>query len=107
MTLADLTPEDLDSAIRHAVDDLCDVARHVLEHPADFPALGNPTMAALIDSLRRREVPEPQPVLANVVAWVLFMLRWHARHRRLTEAERAVEAAAWRLSDAIHGPRHH
>lgn len=39
--------------------------------------------------------------LEKVLAWVCFMTQWNGRRRTLTIAERDVQAAAFRLSDAL------
>ena len=58
---------------------------------------------ALCDSLEQRRLPDLH-VLNRVVGWVLNEMQ---HRRKLTDAERDIYAAAWRLSDSLHGPRNH
>jgi hypothetical protein len=106
MTLHDLAPSARDAAITGFVADVLSLAEHVLREDADYPA-DTRIMDALVASLEQRCLPPVQPVLATVVAWVLFITEWNHRFRVLTEEELRIRAVAWRLSDAIYGPRHH
>jgi hypothetical protein len=85
--------------------DYLTVIRHVLRSDDYYTT---PTMMALCDSIPRHELPDLH-VLAKVVGWVLFTMSWNEKHRRqsLTDEEKEIHAAAWRISDCLHGPRNH
>lgn len=99
MTFADLTPAQRDAAIDGFVADYYSVLQHVVTETRVYP--NTSTMDGLLASWARHEIAAPQPVLAKAVAWVLFMMQWNSKYRRLTAEEQAIHAAACRLSDAI------
>ena len=94
----------LNEAVDDFIADYLDVVAHVIGTTRDYPA--GPTLVALMASTERREWP-PLPVLMKAVGWVLFMSQYHERTRRLTTNESDVRAAARRVYDSLHGPRHH
>ena len=102
--LEHLDPASRAAAIAGFTDDLVTVCAHVVRNKRDYP--DTHTMAALVAAMERRECPA-LPVLTTVVAWVCFTMRWNGKSRELTDDEIAIRDAAWRISDAIHGPRHH
>lgn len=79
------------------------VMRHLVNSPHYyFPDLQ--PMQALYAAALAYEMPKPQ-LLNHVVGYVLNQMQWTERSRPLTEPEREIYAAAWRLSDSMHGPR--
>ena len=62
------------------------------------------TMLQFYESVRTYDFP-PLAILNTVVGFVLNEFYWLAKRRPLTTDEQHIHAAAWRLSDAMHGPR--
>jgi hypothetical protein len=85
------------------IEDCCAVWFHVFRDPANYPP-NVPAMEVLFQCITERRFP-PLDVLNRVVSYVLFFLPWTAESRPLTTEEEEVLAAAWRISDALHGPR--
>jgi hypothetical protein len=100
-TLADLTPAQLDEAIVAFTSDYVPVVKHVLRETRVYPP-ELPATKRLRATWERREIAEPHPTLAKVLGWVLFMMQHWEKYRRLTAEERAIRAAARRLSDALY-----
>jgi hypothetical protein len=96
--LPPLPPDEFERRLAGFIDDVCTVFHHVLRGEA-YP--NTATMAALCDSVERRALPDLH-VLNRVVGWVLCEL---SDARLPDEAIGQVLAAAWRISDCLHGPR--
>jgi hypothetical protein len=106
-TLPPLAPGDYERALSGVIHDYSEVLYHVLMDSGHwYPSWGQQHMAILVDCATRRVFP-PLEVLARIIGWVCFTLDWHAKYRELTDQERAIRDAAWRISDALHGPRYH
>jgi hypothetical protein len=101
-----LPADEFERRLDGFMSDYIAVARHVLRHPNDYAA--TPAIMALCDAIERRTLPDLH-TLNRVVGYVLFLMSWNEKHRRepLTDAERDIWAAGWRLSDCLHGPRNH
>jgi hypothetical protein len=108
VTINDLPPHDRAAAITGFVADFLLVATHVLRNPGhdylpvDYP---HPTLVALIESLWNRECPDLE-VLDQVCAWINRATTINAEFRPLSPDEQHVQAAAFRLLDAIKETRH-
>ncbi len=79
----------------------------VLRHLVNSPHYYSPdtkTMQALYAAALAYEIPSPR-ILNRVVGFVLNQMGWNKRDRPLTEQEQQIYAAAFRLSDSLHGPR--
>jgi hypothetical protein len=103
--LPPLDPAEFDRRLNGFIADVLAVARHVISEP-EYHRPRTKSIDALAESLMRPEFPDLN-VLNRIVGYVLWRMQWDAEHRRepLTPAERDIWAAAWRLSDAMWGPR--
>jgi hypothetical protein len=90
-------------AIDRFITDYCDVLYHVTTHD-EYWRGGYDTSELEVSTINRTIHPT---ALRNMVAWVCHDLTRQAAQTPLTTDDRRVLAAAWRLSDAIHGMRVH
>lgn len=97
-----LTQTQREAVVTELSTDLAAVLWHVL-HDEAYPL--NATVAAVIHGIVAG--PLDLRALNRVTGWVLFELRFRAGGRALTTNEHRILAAAWRLSDRLHGPRTH
>src|SRR5689334_662755 len=102
--------------INAVVDDYCTVLFHVLEHPNDY--------SSSLDFMLKRRDPLALAAVAcdfpsldtmnKMVGWVLYVMKFdrdrnirRGKTPPLNDYQRAVDAAAWRLSDALLETRRH
>jgi hypothetical protein len=97
-----LPPAERERALNGLLDDLVTVFAHVLSEPTLYPA--TTSVQELGQSVIRREFPDLH-LLNCIVGFVLNQMKWTARSRHLTAEEHHINDAAWRISDALHGPR--
>jgi hypothetical protein len=98
-----LSRADFARALPYFLADYVRVMRHVVRTPSWYPPHLT-SMQELYDYLLHYDIPPPA-LLNRVVSYVLFQLDYKSQTEPLTPDEEHIVAAAWRLSDSMHGPR--